>query len=155
MQTPTPEIRKVLCQRLVDALPLCGVTASDVAWPNVPFSPNAQRIYIEPFCLFGETRQASLSDSGFELLKGIFQITVYGVLATGEADLEETARALTDLYRMGTRLYLADDQNPVDIMRSYRSSLHVETGGNDLSGQIMRPTITVSAEWQHYVSRGE
>ena len=149
--TPTPEIRQALYRRLLCALPIGPVERTDVAWPNNPFRPDVARVYIAPACLYGTTEEVSLSSSGFERLNGVFQVTIYGILDTGEAVMEQVAAELTDLFRAGTRLPLPDDGELL-LIRSYRSTMFIQTGG---SGQINRPSVTVSADWRHYVSRGE
>lgn len=154
MTTPTPEIRQALYRHLLCTLPIGAVTVSDVAWPNVPFIPDIHRMYLAPFCLFAETATASLSQTGFERLSGVFQVSVYGILNTGEADMEEVARVLVDAYRGGTVLPLGD-WSPVRIQRAYRSSLQVVTGGDQTSQEVPRPVIIVSADWTQYTSKGE
>ena len=154
MNTPTPEIRQALYRHLLCALPIGPVQQADVAWPNSPFKPDVSRVYIAPACLYGTTEEACLSRVGFEILNGVFQITIYGVLYTGEAVIEQVARELTDLFRAGTRLTLPDDRELL-LIRSYRNSLYIQTGGSDMGGQINRPSVTVSANWRHFVSRGE
>ena len=155
MKTPTPEIRKALYRHLTCALPLaCGITESDIAWPNVPFRPASNRPYVSPFCLFAETEAAALSKSGFERLSGVFQVSVYGVLSTGESALEEIARELVELYRGGTALDVPG-WSPLRILKAYRKSLQIETGGDQLSRETPRPLLVVSANWIHYVTKGE
>ena len=149
MRTPTPEIRQAFYRHLLCALPIRSITQSDVAWPNAPFKPDVNRMYIAPFCMFAATATASLSQSGFERLAGVFQVSVYGILNTGEAEIEEVARELTDLFRGGTVLTVSG-WNPVRIERAYRSSLQVDTGGTPA-----RPVIVVSASWIQYVSKGD
>ena len=153
MITPTPEIRKALYQHLIDVLPIKTVVATDVAWPNVPFKPVVNRVYLEPYCLFGETEEVALSPTGFEQLNGIFQITVYGVLNTGESIVEEICRELVDDFRAGTQLALPNG-NPLLLAKSYRSSMIISAGNNTLGGQIARPSVVVSINWKHFVPRG-
>ena len=154
MNTPTPEIRKALYCRLQNALPIGPILPKDVAWPNSPFTPFTNRMYIAPFCLFSDTNAASLGSNGFERLEGIFQISIYGILNRGEADIEELARTLTDLYRAGTVLEVPG-WNPVHIIKSYRTSLYLETGGSQLNREIPRTTIVVSANLNQFTQKGE
>ncbi len=149
MKTPTPEIRQALYRHLLCALPIGDVTNKDVAWPNAPFTPKAKRIYLAPFCLFNETTVAALSQTGFERVNGIFQVSVNGVLNTGEAEIEEIARVLTDHFRGGTVLQI-DGWNPLRIERSYRNTMQIDT-----SGEKPRPVIVISANWTQYVQKGE
>ena len=149
MRTPTPEIRQAFYKHLLCVLPIRGITQVDVAWPNAPFNPDINRMYIAPFCLFAETATASLSQTGFERLSGVFQVSVYGILNTGESEIEEVARELTDLFRGGTVLTVSG-WNPIRIDRAYRSSLQVDTGGTPA-----RPVIVVSANWTQYVPKGD
>ena len=155
MITPTIEIRQALYRRLLCALPICGLTENDIAWPNASFKTTVKKTYLAPFCLFGETEMASLSSSGFELLAGVFQITIFGLLHEGEAHMENIARELVELYRSGTRIDVPGYEKLL-INQAYRGNMTLDTGGrNDMSSEMARPQLVVSAHWQHYVSKGE
>lgn len=145
MTTPTPEIRKAFYSRLLGVLPLGEITESDVAWPNVQFRPQTGRMYLAPAILYGETNTASLSEYGFEKLGGIFQVSIYGVADTGEAAIEEVARALTDQFRAGTALALPC-ANEALIRKTYRSGLEFFDA---------RPVVIVSVNWIQYTQKGE
>lgn len=143
-QTPTPEIRRALYGRLLECLPILGLEKTDVAWPNAVFKPVLARPYLKPFCLFNETELASLSPCGFERLSGIFQITVFGVADTGEGEIEESARVLTDCFRGGTILPIPCF-NPLLIATAWRGPMRMD-------GE--RPSITVSARFRQYAQKG-
>ncbi len=158
MKTPRAEIRQAFYSHLLAGLPIGQVTRSDVAWPNFSFKPEQSKMYIAPYLLFGETLQASLSEVGFELLSGVFQITVYGVLNEGESAIETVSQELTDLFRGGTRIALPDVERELLILTAYGSTLQVITGGKIQSAAaysiISRPQIVVSANWQLYIPKG-
>lgn len=155
MITPTIEIRQSLYRRLLCALPICGLTEKDIAWPNASFKTSVKKMYLSPFCLFGETTTASLSKDGFELLAGVFQITIFGLLHTGEAQMEQVARELIELYRSGTRIDVPGYEQLL-INQAYRGNMTLDTGGrNDMTSEMARPQLVVSAHWQHYVPKGE
>lgn len=153
--TPTPEIRKAFYERLLCSLPVGPVGESDIAWPNMPFIPQVERMYIAPWLLFADTVTASLSPEGFEKLSGVFQVSVYGVVNSGEAEIESVARELTDIFRGGTLLQIPGF-NPVHIRNAYRSSLDFasQNDGSVKKGSG-RPVITVSANWHQYTQKGE
>lgn len=151
--TPTPEIRKAFYERLVCSLPIGNIGEDDIAWPNMPFRPQVERMYIAPWCMYAETETTSLSETGFERIAGIFQVSVYGVVNTGEAEIEEAARLITDIFRGGTLLQVPGF-NPVHIKNAYRSALDFSGQGNMETGKG-RPVITVSANWFQYTQKGE
>lgn len=153
--TPTPEIRKAFYERLTCSLPIGEIGESDIAWPNMPFSPQVNRMYLAPWCLYADTVTASLSPQGFEMLAGVFQVAVYGLVNSGEAEIEEIARDLTDIFRGGTILQIPGF-NPVHIKNAYRSALGfaAQNEGAAKKGSG-RPVVTVSANWVQYTQKGE
>lgn len=104
MRTPYPEIRRCLDAHLLAALPGIGLAASDVAWPNAAFAPVAERMYLRPSCVYGETAVASLGEQGFERLTGVYQVSVLEVAGVGLERAERAAAAVTDHFRGGTWL---------------------------------------------------
>lgn len=153
--TPSPEIRKAFYERLLCSLPIGDIGESDIAWPNMPFIPQVERMYIAPWLIYAETNTASLSETGFERLTGIFQVSVYGVVNAGEAEIEEAARRITDIFRGGTLLQVPGF-NPVHIKNAYRSALDFASQDNgDTKKGSGRPVITVSANWHQYTQKGE
>lgn len=149
MLTPTPEIRKALYGHLLKALPIGSICETDIAWPNALFQPVVGRMFLAPTCEFSETETASLSPAGFEKLSGRFQISIYGVLNQGEAEIDEAARALVDIFRGGTVLPVPCF-NPLHIHAAYRSGLRVEG-----DGESTRPVVSVSVNWFQYTQKGE
>lgn len=148
MRTPTPEIRQAFYKRLLCSLPIGPIGEGDIAWPNSKFVPRPNKFYLSPFCMYATTAIASMSSTGFERLSGIFQVSVYGVLDTGEGELDKIASELTELFRGGTYIPL-EEWNAITILRSYRSDLRIETGG-----EVSRPVVTVSSEWYQYTQKG-
>lgn len=149
MRTPTPEIRQALYGHLLEALPIGKICESDIAWPNALFQPVVSRMFLVPSCVFSETETASLSPQGFEKLSGRFQISIYGVLNRGEAEIDEAASVLVDIFRGGTLLPIPCS-NPLHIRAAYRSGLRVEG-----SGKSARPVVSVSVNWFQYTQKGE
>lgn len=150
MLTPTPEIRQAFYRRLLENLPFLGVTEADVAWANASFRPQPERVYIAPYCLFAETRIASLSQAGFEEISGIFQINIYGVAGAGEGWLDELAQGFTDMFRGGTFLEIPCWQ-PVAIRRAWRSTLHFDSGEKGVG----RPWVNISSDWHQFTAKGD
>ena len=104
MRTPYPEIRRCLDARLLAFVPSLGLTAADVAWPNAGFTPVADRLYLRPSCVYGETFPASLGTRGFERLTGVYQVSVLEVAGAGLERAERAATAIVDHFRGGTWL---------------------------------------------------
>lgn len=145
MLTPTPQIRQAFYKKLISALPVNDLTEDDVAWPNTKFRPDPDRVYIAPALLFSETRIASLSPRGYEELAGIFQITVYGVAGTGEAEPDYLAQYFTDVFRGGQFLELPCKMN-ISIRKAWRSQLYFDNSA--------RPWLTVSVDWHQFTQKG-
>lgn len=104
MRTPYPEIRRSFDARLLELLPHLGLEPRAVAWPNSAFTPNADELYLRPWCLFGETATVSLGPAGYERLRGVYQVSVFDVAGSGMERAETVARAVVDHFRGGTRL---------------------------------------------------
>ena len=152
MTNPTAEIRQVLYARLIQSLPIGTITADDVAWPNAEFSPDVTRMYLAAFCLFGETNTASLSETGFEKQSGVFQVTIFGVLNSGEFDLDSVALELLQNFRSGVVLEMT--QGRLTFQKTYRSSIIIGRREGLLAQTDSRPQVVVSAHWQHYYAKG-
>lgn len=150
MKTPTPEIRQAFYRHLLDNLWLTELGEDDIAWPNAHFTPKTDRVYIAPFCLFSETDIATLSAKGFEELKGIFQIGIYGVPGHGEGAIDELAATFTDIFRGGTILNIPC-YGAVTIKKAWRSSLMMDGGERGSS----RPHVAVSVSWHQFTQKGE
>lgn len=114
MKTPISEIHGCFDAALLVFLPTLGVTAADVAWPNVAFNPAVDRLYLQSFLLPARTTTRSLGTDGFEQLKGIYQVTINGVADTGLADMERIADRLVDRFRGGTVLDCCGNRVVVD-----------------------------------------
>lgn len=149
MKTPTPEIRQAFYGRLLEMLPFQGIEPSDIAWPNTGFNADPARVYLAPAVMFGETETATLSESGYEKLTGIFQVSVCGLPGMGEGLLDEIAREITDHFRGGVEIGMCGFW-PIRVMRAWRSPLLY--GNSDSAG---RPTIAVSVAWQQFTPKGE
>ena len=104
MRTPYPEIRRCLDAHLITLLPVIGLEQTDMAWPNAGFTPVDGRMYLRPWCMYGDTYPVSLGVKGFERLVGVYQVSVLEVADTGMERAENTARAIADHFRGGTRL---------------------------------------------------
>lgn len=145
MKTPTPDIRQSLDARLLDALPALSdldLTAQDVAWPNAAFTPNPDRLYLRPVCLYGETTPASLGPDGFELLRGVYQVGVLDVQGAGLSRAERCAAGLVDAFRSGTVLDCPGYS--LRIRAAWQGAPLVEDG---------RLLLPVSASWTCYAQK--
>ncbi len=143
MRTPTPEIRRALDGRLMAALPGLGLDpAQDAAWPNAAFTPHAERPYVRPNCLFGNTSPAGLGPQGFELLSGVYQVDVLGLSGRGVAQAEELARGLADAFRGGARLVCGEAELRISAS-SVGPAMHTEG----------RLRIPVSVRWTCHAAR--
>lgn len=143
MRTPTPEIRQCLDNRLRAFLPELGLDpARDVAWPNEPFEPDTDRLFLRPTCMFAQTSVASLGTHGFERLQGVYQISVFEVAGNRMDAVESIARKLVDHFRGGTFLDCCGYE--LRIRTAYMS-----TGIED----ELRYHIPVSVNWYCYAQK--
>jgi hypothetical protein len=72
-----------------------------VAFPNVPYKPQAKTTYVRASFLPAETAQASLGANGKDETNGIYQIDVVVARGTGRPQLVDT---VADLFKRGTVL---------------------------------------------------
>lgn len=77
------------------------VTDTPVAFPNVPYKPQAGKVYLRASFLPAETVQASMGASGKDETNGIYQIDVVVPRGTGRPQLVDT---VADLFKRGTVL---------------------------------------------------
>lgn len=77
------------------------VTGTPVAFPNVPYKPQAGTAYLRASFLPAETVQASMGDSGKDETNGVYQIDVVVPRGSGRPQLIDT---VADLFKRGTVL---------------------------------------------------
>lgn len=78
---------------------LATVTGTSVAFPNVPYTPQAGTSYLRASFLPAETTQASLGANGKDETNGIYQIDVVVPRGSGRPQLIDT---VADLFKRGT-----------------------------------------------------
>lgn len=72
-----------------------------IAWPNIPFEPEAGTVYLRPTFLPAETLQAALSDNGKDITVGIYQVDVFNPAGSGRSAIPDT---IADHFKRGTNL---------------------------------------------------
>lgn len=80
---------------------LATITGTSVAFPNVPYKPQAGTTYLRASFLPAETVQASMGANGKDETNGIYQIDVVVPRGTGRPQLIDT---VADLFKRGTVL---------------------------------------------------
>lgn len=78
---------------------LATVTGTSVAFPNVPYTPQAGTSYLRASFLPAETTQAGLGANGKDETNGIYQIDVVVPRGSGRPQLIDT---VADLFKRGT-----------------------------------------------------
>tara|TARA_R100000951_G_C2598477_1_gene167399 strand:- start:64 stop:471 length:408 start_codon:yes stop_codon:yes gene_type:complete len=73
----------------------------DIAWPNVPYEPEANETYLRPTFLPTETLQSSLGATGKDFTVGIYQVDVFTVAGTGRTAITDS---IADHFKRGTNL---------------------------------------------------
>lgn len=73
----------------------------DIAWPNIPFEPQAGSTYIRPSFLPADTTQVGLGADGLDDTTGIYQIDVVYPAGTGRSSIPD---AVADHFSRGTVL---------------------------------------------------
>lgn len=77
------------------------LSGTPVAFPNVPYKPQAGTIYVRASFLPTETVQVSLGATGKDETNGIYQIDVVAPRGSGRPQLLDT---VADLFKRGTVL---------------------------------------------------
>lgn len=99
MSTTFADISGALDSRL-DAF-----TGSDpVAWPNTPYKPVKDTLFLRPTVLPATAAQSGLGASGLDTHTGIYQIDVFAATGDGRGAAEVKADALADHFKRGTDL---------------------------------------------------
>ena len=80
---------------------LATVSGTPVAFPNIPYTPQATTTYLRASFLPAETVQAALGASGKDETNGICQIDVVTPRGSGRPQLIDT---VADLFKRGTVL---------------------------------------------------
>ena len=96
MSTLFNDIQAALDTRLVS---MTG--GYDIAFPNVPYEPEAGTTYLRPTFLPAETLQAALGDDGKDITVGIYQVDVFNPAGAGRTSVPDT---IADHFKRGTNL---------------------------------------------------
>jgi len=80
---------------------LSTITSAPIAYPNVPYKPQAGTTYIRASFLPTETLQASMGATGKDETNGIYQIDVVVPRGSGRPSLLDT---VADVFKRGTVL---------------------------------------------------
>ena len=75
--------------------------SSPIAYPNIPYEPSADTVYVRPTFLPAETNQASLGATGKDETNGVYQIEVVVPRGSGRP---QTVDAIADAFKRGTVL---------------------------------------------------
>lgn len=73
----------------------------DIAWPNIPYEPEAGETYLRPTFLPAVTEQASMGTDGQDRTDGIYQVDVFTQAGSGRTAIPD---AVTDHFKRGTDL---------------------------------------------------
>jgi hypothetical protein len=80
---------------------LDSMDATPIAWPNVPYEPQAGTVYVRPNFIPGDTLQVTLGVSGQDETNAIYQVDVVVPRGTGRPTLLDT---VADHFKRGTTL---------------------------------------------------
>jgi len=80
---------------------LATITATPIAFPNIPYKPQAGTVYLRATFLPADTVQASMGEDGKDETNGIYQVDVVVPRGTGRPQLTDT---VADLFKRGTVL---------------------------------------------------
>jgi len=73
----------------------------DIAWPNIPFEPQAGATYLRPQFLPADTVQVGLGTDGLDDTTGIYQVDVVYPAETGRSQIPDQ---VADHFKRGTVL---------------------------------------------------
>lgn len=96
MSTIFNDIQAALDTRLVS---MSGGYA--IAFPNIPYEPEAGTTYLRPTFLPADTSQAALGDEGKDITVGIYQVDVFNPAGSGRTSIPDT---IADHFKRGTNL---------------------------------------------------
>lgn len=80
---------------------LATITGTPIAYPNVPYTPQAGTTYLRASFLPGDTIQASLGASGQDETNGIYQVDIVAPRGSGRPSEVDT---VADTFKRGTVL---------------------------------------------------
>lgn len=142
MNAPQANIRKTFDTELQLFCAQAGLDwRQDVAWPNIEFKANPNKLYLRPYLLYGAAESASLGLDGFHRFTGIYQISVFEVANTGLGQVEELIVKLIERFKAGTVLNACGDR--ILITSAYQGTPDPED----------RLHIPVSIVWNCYSQR--
>lgn len=105
MRTPTAFVTMMLDHNLRLFVNTIGLDSErDIAWPNIRFEPDPQRMYVGVSYLFKRTATVSCGVDGFERISGLYQLDIYDIVGKGKSDSMRVAMELVDHFRGGTVL---------------------------------------------------
>lgn len=143
MSSPESFIRRSFDQQLQLFCSQYGLDwQKDVAWPNIGFVPEVEKLFLRPHLMFQAAASASLGPDGFQRYGGIYQISVFEVADSGLGKVEPLIQAVTERFKAGTILDACGHQ--VRITSAYRETALQEEG---------RLHIPISVEWSCYAPR--
>lgn len=120
MSAPYTKIRAAFVARL-----LTFPSLPSVAWENVPFTPTAGAVYLQPALMDGEPYQAEIGTNGQNVHNGIFQISIFAPAGHGTATINALRDNLVDYFKRGT--VLTNSGVNVRISKAYPVALIQET----------------------------
>lgn len=81
---------------------LATLTGSyEIAWPNIPYEPEGDTLYLRPSFLPADTTQVGLGASGLDDTTGIYQVDVVYPAESGRSSIPD---AVADHFSRGTVL---------------------------------------------------
>ena len=75
-----------------------------VAWPNLPFTPVANKGYLKPALLTGRTLQIVLGARGENRHAGIYQVSVFWPENKATIPARDLAGVVMEAFKLGTQL---------------------------------------------------
>lgn len=123
---------------------LAATVSDPIAYPNVPYEPESDTVYIRPTFLPTDTVQASLGTTGKDETNGIYQIEVIVPRGSGRP---QAVDSIADAFKRGTVL----TYNDVTIrIRSVSIGVAVFTRESTVSQNTAWYSVPVSVNFQTY-----
>jgi len=112
-----------------------------VAWENKAYTPVNGTLYLRPKIIPGDTRQATLGDSGTDENIGIYQVDVFAAAGEGKEEAIVKADEIADHFKRGT-LLTHNDRNVRIKSASRRVGVNTPDGWYMISVEIVYITFT-------------
>lgn len=103
-------------QRLLDSHLSTFTPATDIAYPNVQYTPKADTAHIRPTVMPAFLEDATIDRTGYRRQELVYQIDIYTPLNKGTLEAQGLAEAMVSLFARNT--VLEDTETKIRVDRT-------------------------------------